>query len=1858
MWNLAKRWTRGRRTASSQPVRLPGARAPQVRRTLAPEQLESRRMMAADALHVGLVYLETDYLNTSPDQAGDMYPDRFLLSFSGGAEGTELTELQLSTDKDGDGLSIGDLIFDTVAGGRGKGGSHPFRIVAINAADPNATVTGTVDDGGQLLTLRLTNFRAGDTVEFSLDVDEVLRVSPDLDFFNSRLDEIASGQEFQDSILTATFQAPHYETATAQDVFLNDFGDPQASHGLNLPPDESEDPNSRPNRSAAAIASTAQVPKPISIAGSVYVDNNLNLKREAGERTLSGVELSLWRRDDASGRFVDTGLTTTTDAAGRYRFGTELGLMPGTYRVVETQPDGYFSVGSIAGTVDGQSVGASESADVLTEITLPLGDLHAVDFDFAEAAPAEVGGFVYRDDNDNGIKNAGEPGLANVRVRLVPIDTIAPQSELITTTGADGSYQFKNLAPGRYKIVEVDQPAPWTDGLDSAGTVDGRQSGTAVNPGDEIRNVELHGNSVGRDYNFGELPLGSLSGYVYLVPPGEDCFSDHVDDDSTPLADVLVKLYDEAGNLVAQTRTAADGSYRFEDLPKGTYRLEEVTPVGLLDGTGHVGIIGGAAVGEVVSDGSIHRIRLPAGKDGVHYDFCEAAPAQVSGYVYHDASNDGRRDAGEAGIEGVSIELVDASGAVVATTQTDASGRYEFKNLLPGTYQIREVTPEGYFDGLDRAGTIAAVQVGAAANPGDAISGVALRQGQAGVEYNFGELLPARIEGRVHADVDGDCMLDEDESPIAGVVMRLYDADGRELAQTTTDAEGKYVFAGLRPGRYTVVQDQPAGYFTGGQMAGSTGGDDSVENRISDIRVGSAIVSVHNDFCEHPPSELSGNVFADTDEDCLRDPGEVGLEGVRIELLDAQGRVVQTTTTDAAGRYKFTGLRAGQYSVRETQPVGFLQGGQRAGSGGGDDSQTDLITHVGIGWGERLVEYNFCELEPSSIQGSVFVDSDGDCIHEPEIGERPLAGVTIRLHDADGTVIATTTTAADGSYKFANLRPGEYRVSEVQPEGLFQGGQKVGSGGGVASEDLISQIVIGPGQTLVDYDFCELDPSSIQGVVFIDSDDDCVYEPEQGETPLGGVTVRLHDESGAVIATTVTATDGTYRFLNLRPGEYAVSEVQPEGYFQGGQRVGSGGGVASEDRISQIELGPGQNLIHYDFCELLGSTLSGRVWSDVDLDRTWDAGESPIEGVRIELVDSAGRVVAHTLTDAAGTYEFRDIAPGVYSVREYQPDGYFHGGQIAGSHGGSATTEDRITAITIPAGSKLVRYDFPEVPPAIIEGYVFQDGPAIPTQDPLAPEELREYRDGIRKPGDKPLAGVVLELRNVLGEPFTADRALPGTYADGAIRVVTDANGHYRFTGLRPGTYHVYQVHPQGYIDGLDTPGSTGGMADNAADLSGNPELQIVIQTLSASSETAPQRDAILNILLTAGGTSSNNNFSEILITDPPLPPPQEFPTPEPPLVPSVPIETFPQFDPLFGAGVPADIRPPMIGDWNTAVTWHLSVINGGFPRGEGVSDGALIRAVSSAKLQPQLSPAEANRGRWELFDLEGNRLEDTTGRGLPPGGRGLQLGVVDGIPLVGDFNGDGRDDVAVFIAGQWLVDLDGDGRWDRGDLWIQLGTELDRPVVGDWDGDGKDDVGIFGPQWNRDPEAIKNDPGLPDPDNVRRRGAKNTPPTEAEAADGRRFLRRTNDGPMRADLIDHVFRYGRNPDTPLAGDWNGDGIDSIAVFRAGEWMLDSDGDGRWTNRDELVSFGEVGDEPVVGDWNGDGIDDLAVVRGDLWIIDSDGDRRLTDADARIRIPRGSNDVPIAGDWDGDGRSEPGLYRAEQKAPEEDRPAA
>ncbi len=159
-------------------------------------------------------------------------------------------------------------------------------------------------------------------------------------------------------------------------------------------------------------------------------------------------------------------------------------------------------------------------------------------------------------------------------------------------------------------------------------------------------------------------------------------------------------------------------------------------------------------------------------------------------------------------------------------------------------------------------------------------------------------------------------------------------------------------------------------------MRCSGGGDDTVDDVISKIPITFGDRFVEYNFHELEPASLSGIVWSETDLNSKLDPTDTRLAGVTIELLDESGNLIQTTTTDNSGEYRFVGLQPGTYAVRERQPTGLFHWKQIAGSLGGNVTVDDLISSIELVGGAQGVRYDFAEFPPASISGVVFQDGD------------------------------------------------------------------------------------------------------------------------------------------------------------------------------------------------------------------------------------------------------------------------------------------------------------------------------------------------------------------------------------------------------------------------------------------------------------------------------------------------------------------------------------------------------------------------------------------------------------------------------------------------------------------------------------------------------------------------------------------------------------------------------------------------------------------------------------------------------------------------------------------------------------------
>ena len=1347
------------------------------------------------------------------------------------------------------------------------------------------------------------------------------------------------------------------------------------------------------------------------------------------------------------------------------------------------------------------------------------------------------------------------------------------------------------------------------------------------------------------DINLTPKPI-TVSGYVY-ADHDVDCNYDLGQDE--PIANVHMLLVGADGTEWTTT-TDANGYYEFasDNLLPGTYQIFSESDIVSPEGWQYFDFCAkGGEYGQKITPLEIDVSGMQGGTAATQNNFAKVLKSTIEGNVFEDLNDANGKEEGE-GWDGKTyparIELwrIDygTDGAATYTLMdsqiVDSEGHYKFVldgswnkagtlRLLPEkTYEIREIfASTDYTDGQDYVGSLGGVV------KNDVFTEVFVGYGQNGYDYDFGELQRGSIAGNVWEDRNDNGLIDHGEMGIAGVTVELYQWDGAsyvKIDETKTDENGNYEFNNLDIMKeYAVKELQPSDYDDGKDAVGTLGGTLS-NDYISNIKVGWNDHGYEYNFGELKLGSISGNVYEDRNNNGIFDNGEMGIGNVTVELYEWDGsdyvKIAETQTAED-GSYLFAKLNINkEYAVREKQPSSYDDGKDSIGSLGGSIVNNDEIRAIPVQWNDHGVNYNFGELLLGSISGNVYEDHNDDGVFDKdEIG---IGAVTVELYQlVNGSYvkIAETQTAADGSYSFTSLNINEkYGVREIQPANYDDGKDSVGTLGGRVSNDYIDSIDVQWADHGENYNFGELKLGSISGYVYNDANDNGIREP--GEAPIPNVTVELYRLEGSEyvkIDETKTDVNGFYKFDSLSIEQtYAVKEIQPEDWDDGKDSIGTLGGDVADDHLSNIRVLWEQHGKEYNFGELVPpGSLSGYVYEDNNNNGKKDVDEDGIGNVVVQLYvvggDGTASLVATQETNDEGYYEFNSLEPGrTYVIRETQPTKYYDGkdavGTIFGIEVGRLSANDEISDILLPQRGRGVHYDFGELKPGSISGYVYED--------------LND--NGIKESGEAGIPGTIVTLQ-ILNEET-------GVYEDTGRVLATNAEGYYIFNDLEPERiYRVVETQPAGYNDGKDTVGSLGGIAGN--------------DVLYAISVKADDAGIDYNF-----GERPKRNIPPGPGNTPHIQIPSNLWAPSPTTFPYIWYQpTIPgSMTTLYGGG----------GGFVEDYSWKLSVLNGGDPRydsditnlyayGGFFDDNYVAENAESRGLR--FSAAAASRhdstfktsGVWTLKGIKDS----------------ITFGQFGGHAVAGDWNGDGKDEIGLFVGGDWYLDADNDGVYD---LYAHLGETTDQGVVGDWDGDGKTDIAVFGPQWESDPLLIKTDPGLPSDFNfttvsATRTRAKNMPMLNVlEGDDASRYIRGAENNaatiPMgqhltsnklRADMVDHVFQFGSRDAVAVAGDWNGDGRAEIGVYRNGMWYLDMDGNGKWdSEKDVVVPAVEGKYTPVVGDWNGDGIDNIGLFADGEWYLDTDGDYQYD----KVEHLGKAGDEPVAGDWDGDGVDEIGVY--------------
>ncbi|CAN5674467.1 hypothetical protein BH09PLA1_BH09PLA1_11940 [soil metagenome] len=1004
------------------------------------------------------------------------------------------------------------------------------------------------------------------------------------------------------------------------------------------------------------------------VRGLVFTDDNANGLRDPGEAGIAGaaVDIAVFSNSPTSfnGAANQTG---STDANGVFDFFVPPGqilIRENPTNVPNPIPGRFDGIDRalVAGAtiandrIDNFSVAPNTTVDVVT---------------FGETVPRQMTGFVYNDINNDGLKQAGEPGIAGVSVSLQRIGGTTEPTMVINNSAygtvtiqsaADGSFTFTGVPAGYFALTEnqATVPAGYIDGKDTAGTVG------VASANDRIDQMYMTGAADITGHLFGER-LPGLYATTFV-----DANNNGVRDASeTGLAGVQFQLERLGGGYFQQLNSDSDGNVIFSGLPAGQYKLQQfqnTVPSPYLDGIDAAGNGGGTVV-----NNSIEFINVGGSTAFVTgYSFAEVPPATITGTVFDDANNDGVQDPGENGIAGVPVDLAVFGGHPTAVNfatanqnvVTDANGVFTFNAVPPGTALLRE-NPQnlpnpipGYKDGKDRTtsatGTLNSDQLVNFTVPvGATLSNL----------VTFGEVKPSRLTGRVFVDSNQNGADDAGEPGVAGISVRLDQLFGTNdptqlnsyNVEIITDNTGVFDFEEVPPGQYILRQSDanlPVTLADSVDIAGTRGGTNNSPNQFEPLVIGVADNAAGYGFAKRLINTAP----------VAADDSYTVAEDTTLNANDSNG-TVNGTNDD--------GVLANDTDAQNDPLTAILVSGPSHGTLSLNPNGTFTYTPFTDYFGPDSFTYKASDgrAESSVKTASITVTPVNDV---PVLA--PIASPFI-VNEGGSVQFSAVATDADAGDTITYGLVGAPAGATIDPNtGLFQ-----------------FNSIDGP-QT---YNFfvtaTDSESASTQQAVSIQVNNVAPTATITG-TPANSVVPNTSVTLGSVVTDPGTLDTFSYSWTVTKNGQPFASGSSSSVTFTpdaAGTYVATlvatdNNGAASAPATASITA--------------IASSISGLVWHDFNNNGQVDFGENGIAGVNIHLsgTDNLGNAVSTTTTtDSDGAYFFLNLRPGTYSLTETQPAGYIDGLESLGTAGGTITV-DGFNSIVLGVNQDGFNYNFGE----------------------------------------------------------------------------------------------------------------------------------------------------------------------------------------------------------------------------------------------------------------------------------------------------------------------------------------------------------------------------------------------------------------------------------------------------------------------------------------------------------------------------------------------------------------------------------
>ncbi|MBL0027045.1 MAG: T9SS type A sorting domain-containing protein [Saprospiraceae bacterium] len=1037
---------------------------------------------------------------------------------------------------------------------------------------------------------------------------------------------------------------------------------------------------------------------------------------------------------------------------------------------------------------------------------------------------ASIGDFVWDDQNGNGIQEAGEPGISGVVVRLNSI-TSPSSPPLETTTNANGIYSFDNLKPGLYSIsfgkVSDYQITTLRAGTDTTKDNDADTNGLA-------NNISLISGMSRTDIDAGYVSTSTagIGDFVW-----EDLNGNGMQDDGeSGIRGVKVMISGTSSSGVSvsdSVRTDINGKYLFSNLSSGTYTITFIKPEGYFFTEPKLG------TEDIDSDANVESgktllFTIQTGQILKDIDAGMYRLGSIGDFVWNDLNGNGLQDFGEPGITGVTFTLINETDATVGSTTSGNFGFYFFSNLKPGKYRIETQTPLGFIltvnnnsnltlnsDFADVNGVLSSPVINVQSN--SFISEIDL-----GLRASKGS-----IEGILWKDINGNGIKDISEPVVESSIVILTNAAGAIIQMDTSDINGNYRFRDLDASQYIVRFSKQANmfftYFQTGNDAfnDSDVGDDSGKTDLITIIGGAQIKGVNAGYVNS--SSIGDFVWIDSNKDGIQSPGEVGLNGVKIRLLNENGETIDSIISAIkganSGNYSFSGIKYGNYIIEFSLPDNFeyteLSLADTLTNSDIIDNLTGRTALIKLlpSMDRNDIDGGYILMAPvnGSISGLVWQDGNNNKIRDNN--ELLLPGINVSLFNINGSLVDIKVSDADGAYSFTNVPFGDYYISVPMVVDksyvLYLGtpasnDSDISNDFGVGTTRILNLL---PGTNITNFDLGYYPNISIGDFVWDDLNNNGLQDV--GEPGIASLTVSLINEKGVLEKTTMTDSTGKYSFSNIAVGKYKITFSKLSGYvfaINNTVDINKNSKAGSESGETELlDFFIQQAYTNIDAGYVKTGSIGHRVWLDLNGNGFFQTGEPGIANIKVKLFNTSGKLLDSTTTtiepgsDFTGYYRFTNVRPTDYYVKFELPAIYLISPSgVGGDDNDSNITDENgllTTGIfTVQAGQFVGNIDAAAYLPASIGDRVWND----------------INKNGAQDSGEPGIGGISVKL-------FTQSGQLVASQ-------VTNGQGLYLFGNLKQRLYYLQFSLPDGFEFTLQN-ASGSSMTDSDVDPTGTTPL-------------------------------------------------------------------------------------------------------------------------------------------------------------------------------------------------------------------------------------------------------------------------------------------------------------------------------------------------------------------------------------------------------------------------------------------------